>query len=138
MTFDDDRPFGIRLDELRREDKLTFRALEARLAQCAEPGERGLTNSHLAALTTGRSRPTPRVVALVARAFGRSPEEFVEWRLWQVQQLFDPERRDGFDAAIGQLHAFLHSADDDVVAALQEPAARESRRDTRALSRTAG
>ena len=137
MKLNDDRPFAIRLDELRRDDSLTFRALEARLEQCAEPGERGLTNSHLAALTTGRSRPTPRVVALVARAFGLAPEEFVEWRLWQVQQLFDPERRDGFEAAIGQLHAFFESAAGDI-AGLQEPAARESRRDTRALLRTAG
>jgi hypothetical protein len=57
-----------------------------------------VTNSHLAALTTGRSRPTPPVVKLIARAFDVAPQSFVEWRMWQVQELFDPERSDGFHA----------------------------------------
>ena len=103
----DARPFAVRLDELRRAHGLTFRALEARLQACATPGERGVTNSHLAALTTGRRRPTPPVVELIARAFDVAPQSFVEWRLWQVQELFDPERSDGFDAAVAQLLAFF-------------------------------
>ncbi len=132
----DARPFAVRLDELRRAHGLTFRALEARLQACAKPGERGVTNSHLAALTTGRSRPTPPVVELIARVFDMAPQSFVEWRLWQVQELFDPERSDGFDAAVAQLLAFL---DDELPAGreLDEGEARTSRRDVFAMRRLA-
>ena len=130
----DARPFAVRLDELRRIHDLTFRAMEARLHACAKPGERGMTHSHLSGLTTGRSRPTPQVVELIARAFGLAPQSFVEWRLWQVQELFDPERGDGFDAAVAQLFAFFDDAPVDVLE-LNKGEARKSRRDIFALRR---
>ena len=135
-TGDDVRPFAVRLDELRRTDGLTFRALAARLQACAQPGERGMTHSHLAALTIGRSRPTPQLVALVARAFDLKPEAFIEWRLWQVQQLFDPERSDGFEAAVAQLFAFFEAVPAEV-GELDKGVARESRRAVIALHRRA-
>src|SRR5436190_9706422 len=81
----DVRPFAVRLDELRRNDNLTFRALQARLRACAKPGERGITHSHLCGLATGRSRPTPQVVELVARAFDLAPQSLIEGRTWEVQ-----------------------------------------------------
>lgn len=133
---DDVRPFAVRLDELRHTHNLTFRALEARLQSCAKPGERGVTYGHLAGLTTGRSRPTPQVVELVARGFDLAPESFIEWRLWQVQQLFDPERSDGLDAAVAQLFAFIDATPSDV-RGLDMGEARESRRDVFALRRLA-
>jgi hypothetical protein len=126
----DDRPFATRLDELRRRDNLTFRALEARLAACAEPGERGMNSGHLAGLTTGRRAPTPEVVSLVARAFGLLPQEFIEWRLWEIQQLFDPRRRGGLEAAVAELRDFLDRA---TPPAVEEPASRESRRQAHAV-----
>lgn len=133
----DARPFAVRLDELRRIHMLTFRALEARLHACAKPGERGMTNSHLSALTTGRSRPTPQVVELIARAFDLAPQSFIEWRMWQVQELFDPERSDGFEAAVAQLFAFFDDAQQTVVRELDKGEALESRRDVFALRRLA-
>lgn len=130
----DVRPFAVRLDELRRAQRLTFRALEARLQACAKPGERPMTNSHLAGLTTGRLRPTPRVVELTARVFGLAPQSFIEWRLWQVQELFDPERTDGLEAAVGQLFAFFDDMPPDVHE-LDTTRALASRRDVFALRR---
>jgi transcriptional regulator with XRE-family HTH domain len=125
----DERPFSTRLDELRRREGLTFRALEAHLHQHAEPGERGMNSGHLAGLTTGRRAPTPEVVALVARAFGLPPQDFIEWRLWEVQQLFDPSRPGGLEAAAAELRAFLDSAGP---RAFAQTASRESRRKARA------
>ena len=132
----DVRPFAIRLDELRRTHNLTFRALQTRLQACAKPGERGVNHSHLSGLASGRGRPTPQVVELVARAFDLAPQSFIEWRLWQVQELFDPERSDGFDAAVAQLLAFL---DDELPAGreLDKGEARTSRRDVFAMRRLA-
>lgn len=132
----DARPFAVRLDELRRIHDLTFRAMEARLHACAKPGERGMTHSHLSGLTTGRSRPTPQVVELIARAFDVAPQSFIEWRMWQVQELFDPERSDGFEAAVAQLLAFVGEARPDV-RELDKGEALESRRDVFALRRLA-
>jgi transcriptional regulator with XRE-family HTH domain len=129
----DTRPFAVRLDELRRTHNLTFRALEARLRACAKPGERGMTNSHLAALTTGRNRPTPQVVELIARGFDLPPQSFIEWRMWQVQELFDPERSDGFQAAVAELIAFLDTSPD--VRELDKVEALGSRRNVFALRR---
>ncbi len=130
----DVRPFAVRLDELRRTHNLTFRALQARLQACAKPGERGVNHSHLSGLASGRGRPTPQVVELVARAFDMAPQSFIEWRLWQVQELFDPERSDGFDAAVAQLLAFFDDAPADVLE-LNKGEARKSRRDVFALRR---
>jgi hypothetical protein len=124
------------LDELRRSHDLSFRALQARLHGCAKPGERGVNHSHLCALALGRSRPTPQVVELVARAFDLPPHEFIEWRLWQVQELFDPERSGGLEAAVAQLFAFLDDAQPDV-REVDKGEARESRRDIFALRRLA-
>jgi hypothetical protein len=87
-------------------------------------------------LALGRSRPTPQVVELVARAFDLPPHEFIEWSLWQVQELFDPERSDGFEAAVAQLFAFLDDAQPDV-REVDKGEARESRRDIFALRRLA-
>ena len=125
----DDRPFSTRLDELRRREGLTFRALEAHLHEHAEPGERGMNSGHLAGLTTGRRAPTPEVVSLVARAFGLPPQDFVEWRLWQVQLLFDPSRPGGFEAAVAELHAFMSGGP----RVFEKTASRESRRKARAV-----
>lgn len=129
----DDRPFAIRLDELRRVNGLTFRVLEAHLHEHAEPGDRGMNSGHLAGLTTGRRAPTPAVVSLVARAFGRPPQDFIEWRLWEVQQLFDPSRHGGLEAAVAELRAFLDSP---APRAFERTASRESRRKARALAAT--
>lgn len=126
----DERPFSTRLDELRRREGLTFRALEAHLHEHAEPGERGMNSGHLAGLTTGRRAPTPEVVSLVARAFGLPPRDFVEWRLWQVQLLFDPSRPGGLEAAVAELRAFEDSAGPRV---FEKTVARESRRKARAV-----
>lgn len=130
MTFDD-RPFAVRLEELRQIQGLTFRALAARLQECAKPGERGITHGHLANLTSGRFRPTPEVIAIVARAFDLDPASFAEWRLWQAQQIFDPNRPDGFDAAIAALHNIFDGSAGRLIA--EPPADRDSRRNARAI-----
>lgn len=96
-----------------------------------------MTHSHLVRLASGKSRPTPGVIAVVARAFPPLlPESFVEWRLWQAQNLFDPDRSDGLEAAVEALLTLemwhTHSP-----AALRGPAVREARRHARVVARTA-
>jgi transcriptional regulator with XRE-family HTH domain len=133
----DRRPFSERLDELRRREELSFRALESRLRDVATPDYRPVTHSHLVRLASGESRPTPEVIAIVARAFPPlQPESFLEWRLWQAQNLFDPDRREGLDAAAEALDALelWHSGSP---AALQRPASRESRRHARVIAQAA-
>jgi transcriptional regulator with XRE-family HTH domain len=133
----DPRPFSERLDELRRRDGVSFRALEDRLRRVATPEDRPVSHSHLVRLASGKSRPTPEVIAIVARAFPPlEPESFVEWRLWQAQNLFDPDRSEGLDAAIEALRT-LELWHKDSPAALQSPTSRESRRHARAIARTA-
>lgn len=73
---------------------------------------------------------------MIARAFGLPPQSFIEWRMWQVQELFDPERTDGFDAAVTELVAFLDGARPEVPE-LDKGEARASRRDVFALRRLA-
>jgi len=98
----------------------------------AATGQRSLSRSHLCALAAGKCRPTPEVIELVCRAFdGVQPESFVEWRLWQIQSLFDPERV-GLDAAISEMHAFEQVSAARRVAT--RPAGRESRRHSRAAA----
>jgi transcriptional regulator with XRE-family HTH domain len=129
----DDRPFSTRLNELRRDHGLTFRALEARLADYAKAGERGMTNGHLAGLAKGQRVPTPAVVALVARAFDLPPSSFVEWRLWELQEQFDPRRKDGLEAAVAAMHAHLSRA----MPATEDAEHRERRPPRRAVPSTA-
>lgn len=100
-------PFGVRLDELRRDAGLTFRALAHRLSQDAAPGERPFSHSYLVNLTKGRCQPTPEVIKAVARAFnGVEPESFAEWEMWQAQMLLDPDGPGGFDGALAELDIF--------------------------------
>jgi transcriptional regulator with XRE-family HTH domain len=107
MPVTSEHQFSQRLATLRREDGLTFRALADRLRETATPGERSLSQSYLVMLEAGTCRPTPEVIKAVCRAFdGVQPESFVEWRLWQVQRLFDPEGPGGFEGAIAELDAF--------------------------------
>jgi transcriptional regulator with XRE-family HTH domain len=107
MPLEAKKPFGVRLDELRREKGLTFRALAARLNEDAAPGERPFSHSYLVNLTKRRCQPTPEVIEAVARAFENiEPESFAEWQMWQVQMLFDPDGPGGFDSALAELNMF--------------------------------
>ena len=133
----DHRPFSERLHELRCREKLSFRALETRLRHVATAEDRPVTHSHLVRLASGKSRPTPEVIAIVARAFPPlQPESFLEWRLWQAQNLFDPDRSEGLGAAIDALRT-LELWHTDSPAALQSPTSRESRRHARVIARAA-
>jgi len=100
-------PFGVRLDELRREARLTFRALAALLNADATPGERPFSYSYLVNLTKGRCRPTPEVIKAVVRAFdGIELESFAEWQMWRAQMLLDPNGPGGFEGALAELDVF--------------------------------
>lgn len=135
MTTVSPEPFGTRLEQLRRAERLTFRALAARLKEFAAPGERPVSHSHLVALASGRCRPTPEVIKLVSRAFdGVEPESFAEWQLWQVQRLFDPDRADGLEAALAELQAFKESRLPGAPRFDEPPARRESRRHVRSAA----
>ena len=102
-----EHPFALRLEEIRRAQGLSFRALAARLRETAAPGDRPVSHSYLVSLASGRCRPTPQVIKAVCRAFDDvEPDSFVEWQLWQVQRLFDPEGPGGFEGAIAELDAF--------------------------------
>ena len=107
MPLETRKPFGLRLDELRREKGLTFRALAALLNEDAAPGERPFSYGYLVNLTKGRCRPTPEVITAVARAFdGIEPESFAEWHMWRAQMLLDPNGPGGFDGALAELEVF--------------------------------
>jgi transcriptional regulator with XRE-family HTH domain len=100
-------PFGVRLDKLRRDERLTFRALADRLNEDAASGERPFSYGYLVNLTKGRCRPTPEVITAVARAFdGIERESFAEWQMWRAQMLLDPSGPGGFDGALAELDAF--------------------------------
>jgi len=128
-----EQPFGLRLGALKRTHELTFRSLEARLRENAPAGERTCTSSHLAGLVSGKSRPTPEVIRQICRAFDDvEPESFIEWRLWQIQRLFDPERA-GLEAAVAEMHAFEKTRGADA-STEAEPAPRWTRRHSRAAA----
>lgn len=107
VPLDAERPFGERLDDLRRRESLTFRALAARLTEHLEPGSRPVSHSYLVNLVSGHRRPTSAVIKLVCRAFDEvEPDSFVEWRLWQMQRLLDPDGPGGLEAAVAEMRAF--------------------------------
>ena len=51
---------------------------------------------------TGERYPAPKVVEAVSDALGVPATTFAEYRLWNVQRLFDP-REVGFETAIANL-----------------------------------
>lgn len=107
MPVDTEQPFCIRLDELRRDKGLTFRALACKLSENAAPGERPVSHSYLVNLVAGRRRPTPAIIDLVCRAFDDlEHESFVEWRLWEIQRRFDPDGPAGLEAAVAAMRAY--------------------------------
>lgn len=135
MALASEHPFSQRLETLRREEGLTFRALAERLRETAAPGQRSLSQSYLVMLEAGTCRPTPEVIKAVCRAFdGLKPESFVEWQLWQVQRLFDPEGPGGFEGAIAELDAFSAARPQHQRRPDDAPAPRGQRRRVRAAA----
>ena len=107
MPVDTEQPFCVRFDELRRDEGLTFRALASKLSENAAPGERPVSHGYLVNLVAGRRRPTPAIIDLVCRTFDDlEHKSFVEWRLWEIQSLFDPDGPAGLEAAVAAMRAY--------------------------------
>ena len=73
---------------------MTFRQPAAR-TRSVDPAGKGLSHGHLARLANGEERLHPHAMQLIAAAFEEldGPEYFVEYRMAQLRQAFDPNAR---------------------------------------------
>jgi transcriptional regulator with XRE-family HTH domain len=102
-----DKPFGEAFNRLRRERGWTFRVLAAETRKRhADPTGRGLTNPYLVQLANGTHPPRRTSVEIIARALGKEPEYFAEYRLWAFQELFDFEHEGGLERALKNLQDY--------------------------------
>jgi len=85
--------------ELKLRAGLSFRELAHR-TRAVDPAGKGLSNGYLVRLANGVQPLVPEAMRLIAAAFGEidGPEYFVEYRMAQLRQAFDPGRGDPRDA----------------------------------------
>ncbi|MDX6574027.1 MAG: hypothetical protein QOC86_3183 [Gaiellales bacterium] len=85
--------------ELKGRAGLTFRQLAER-TRAADPHGRGLSNGHLSRLASGDEPLLPDAMRLIAAALDEidGPEYFVEYRMAQLRDAFDPRHGDPRDA----------------------------------------
>lgn len=95
MTENTNRPFPEAFAELRRSAGVTFRQLAER-TRAVDPAGKGLSHSHLARLANGDEPLHPHALGLIAAAFEDldGPEFFVEYRMAQLREAFDPNAAD--------------------------------------------
>lgn len=99
-----EQPFPETLRALMAEAEISFRALAAELRQI-DPTGQGLTHGHLGQLAGGHQHPSRRALELLAAAFDRQPEYFIEYRLAQLRRDLD-EREVGYQRARDTLRRF--------------------------------
>jgi transcriptional regulator with XRE-family HTH domain len=85
--------------ELKGRAGLTFRQLAER-TRAADPHGRGLSHGHLSRLASGDEPLLPDAMRLIAAALDEidGPEYFVEYRMAQLRDAFDPRHGDPRDA----------------------------------------
>ena len=90
-------PFHEAFSQLKADSGWSFREIASRAEQ-ADPSGRGFSQGHLAHLASGKQRPSPHAIVILAEVFGLAPQYFSEYRLAQVRALFDeagPQGRKG-------------------------------------------
>jgi transcriptional regulator with XRE-family HTH domain len=99
MTDTTNKPFPEAFADLRGRAGVTFRQLAAR-TRSVDPAGKGLSHGHLARLANGDERLHPHAMQLIAAAFEEldGPEYFVEYRMAQLRQAFDPNAADRHQA----------------------------------------
>ncbi len=78
--------------------KATLKAISARTREIDETGK-GINYTYISGLISGREKPSPRSLELLAGAFDLEPEFFIDYRLWKLRGELDPGVV-GYDAAI--------------------------------------
>lgn len=76
----------------------TLRGVAARTREIDETGK-GINYTYISGLMSGREKPSPRALELLAAAFDLDPEFFIEYRMGKLRGELDP-RIVGFDAAV--------------------------------------
>lgn len=94
-TLATDTLFPEAFSELKARAGLTFRQL-AVLTRSVDPAGKGLSHGHLARLANGDEPLLPDAIRLIAAALDDidGPEYFVEYRMAQLRQAFDPKHGD--------------------------------------------
>jgi len=92
------KPFGQALAELLRESDYTTNTGNVNWRAFARELD-GIHYETLRKAVAGERTATPHIIEEVARALRIRPDYFVEYRLWQVQRLFDV-REVGFERAL--------------------------------------
>lgn len=77
--------------------KATLKAISARTREVDASG-RGINYTYISGLISGREKPSPRSLELLAAAFDLEPEFFLHYRLWKLRGELDPDVA-GWDAA---------------------------------------
>lgn len=117
MLKDSLQPFGAQLRALRQEKG---KSLEDLAFATREHGGK-LTFSYVGQVERGTQYPTPATIALLAKALGVAPEEFIAYRLARARRLFD-EREVGLEEAARNLAALEAAVGDELEQLLAEAA----------------
>jgi transcriptional regulator with XRE-family HTH domain len=91
-------PAPVALRRLFDDHKATLRGVSARTREIDETGK-GINYTYISGLISGREKPSPRALELLAGAFDLDPEFFIEYRMGKLRGELDP-RVVGFDAAV--------------------------------------
>lgn len=92
------RPVTVVLRELLDAQALTLRAVASRTREVDESGK-GINHTYISSVLSGRERPSPRSLELIAGVLELEPEFFAEYRMWKLRRELDPAVV-GFDSAV--------------------------------------
>lgn len=98
----------VALRRLFDDHKATLRGVAARTREIDETGK-GINYTYISGLLSGREKPSPRSLELLAGAFDLDPEFFIEYRMGKLRGELDP-RVVGFDAAVQRFLALTGEA----------------------------
>jgi len=91
-------PVTVALRRLLDENGATLRAVAAKTRESDRAGK-GINHTYISAVLSGREKPSPRSLELIARVLNVEPEFFAEYRMWKLRAELDPHQV-GFDAAM--------------------------------------
>ena len=90
-------PVPVALRRLFDDHNATLRGVAARTREIDQAGK-GINYTYISGLLSGREKPSPRALELLAGVFDVAPEFFIEYRMGKLRGELDP-RVVGFDAA---------------------------------------
>jgi transcriptional regulator with XRE-family HTH domain len=100
-------PVTVALRRLFDEQNRSLRRVAARTQELDETGQ-GINYTYISGILSGRETPSPRALALLARAFDLEPEYFIEYRMRKMRDALDPHLV-GFDAARASYLALINA-----------------------------